>query len=139
LFWPDVARTEGVNRTVAASSKDVYFTINGNKTYGTLDVPTHRANQHLAAALLLAGSGPTDRNGNQQPSLTPNTLGQIAAALDKMGIMRLRFDKYFAGKTGAGSHASDPGSLDLTRSSGRPTPRTNCCPHNPRRTASGCS
>jgi uncharacterized protein len=96
-----------------ASSKDVSFLVNGTTTDGTLDVPAHRANQHLAAALLLAGSGPTDRNGNQEPSLTPNTLKLIAAALDTMGIMSLRFDKYFAGKTGAGSFASDPGSIDL--------------------------
>jgi hypothetical protein len=99
--------------TVAARSTEVSFVTDGTTTYGTLDVPAHRANQHLAAALLLAGSGPTDRNGNQEPSMTPNTLGQIAATLDKMGIMSLRFDKYFAGKTGVGSRASDPGSLDL--------------------------
>ncbi len=98
---------------VTASTTEVSFVVNGTRTYGTLDVPAHRANQHLAAALLLAGSGATDRNGNQEPSLAPNTLSQIAAALDKMGIMSLRFDKYFAGKTGFGSYASDPGSIDL--------------------------
>ena len=103
----------GSTSTVKASSKEVSFVVNGTTTYGTLDVPAHRANQRLAAALLLAGSGPTDRNGNQGPSTTPNTLGQIATALDKMGIMSLRFDKYFAGKTGVGSYASDPGSVDL--------------------------
>ena len=27
--------------------------------------------------------------------------------------MSLRFDKYFAGKTGAGRYTSDPGSIDL--------------------------
>jgi alpha-beta hydrolase superfamily lysophospholipase len=98
---------------VKAATKEVSFVVDGTKTYGTLDVPAHRANQHLAAALLLAGSGATDRNGNQKPSLVPNTLSQIAAALDKMGIMSLRFDKYFAGKTGFGSYASNPGSIDL--------------------------
>jgi hypothetical protein len=105
--------SSGGSKTVAASSKEVTFDVNGTKTYGTLDVPAHRTGQHLAAALLLAGSGPTDRNGNQEPSDTPNTLKQIAAALDKMGIMSLRFDKYFAGKTGVGAYASDPGSIDL--------------------------
>lgn len=98
---------------VAASTAEVSFVVNGTTTYGTLDVPAHRGGQHLAAALLLAGSGPTDRNGNQEPNLTPNTLGQIAAALDRMGIISLRFDKYYAGKTGAGSYASNPASLDL--------------------------
>lgn len=98
---------------VAASSSEVSFVVNGTTTYGTLEVPAHRGDQHLAAALLLAGSGPTDRDGNQQPSLTPNTLRQIAEALEGMGIMSLRFDKYFTGRTGGGSYASDPGSIDL--------------------------
>jgi pimeloyl-ACP methyl ester carboxylesterase len=98
---------------VAASTTEVSFVVNGTTTYATLEVPAHRNGQHLAAALLLAGSGPTDRDGNQKPSLTPNTLRQIADALDGMGIMSLRFDKYFTGRTGGGSYASDPGSIDL--------------------------
>jgi uncharacterized protein len=98
---------------VAASTTEVSFAVNGTTTYATLEVPAHRGGQHLAAALLLAGSGPTDRDGNQKPSLTPNTLRQIADALDGMGIMSLRFDKYFTGRTGAGSYASVPGSIDL--------------------------
>jgi dienelactone hydrolase len=98
---------------VAASTREVSFVVNGTTTYGTLQVPAHRDGQHLPAALLLAGSGATDRDGNQQPDLTPNTLRQIADALARMGIMSLRFDKYFAGRTGAGSYASDPGRIDL--------------------------
>lgn len=98
---------------VAAGSTDVSFVVDGTTTYGTLEVPAHRAGQHLAAALLLAGSGPTDRNGNQEPKQTPNTLRQIADALDRAGIMSLRFDKYFSGKTGAGA---DPGAVDLNAS-----------------------
>jgi len=66
--------------------------------------------------LLLAGSGPTDRNGNQQPNLTPNTLAQIADALAGQGIMSLRFDKYFSGRTGAGAFAADPAAADLNAS-----------------------
>ena len=50
---------------VPATSQDVSFTVDGTKTYGTLEIPAHRSGQHLAAALLLAGSGPTDRDGNQ--------------------------------------------------------------------------
>lgn len=101
---------------VAARADEVSFVVGGTTTYGTLEVPAHRGDQHLAAALLLAGSGPTDRNGNQEPNLTPNTLGQIADALDRVGIMSLRFDKYFSGKTGAGAFAKDPGSADLNAS-----------------------
>ena len=99
---------------VAATSQDVSFTVDGTKTYGTLEVPAHRSGQHLAAALLLAGSGPTDRDGNQpSQNITPQTLKLVAGVLTRQGIMTLRFDKYFTGQTGAGAFASDPGTVDL--------------------------
>jgi alpha-beta hydrolase superfamily lysophospholipase len=99
---------------VAATSQDVSFAVDGTKTYGTLEIPAHRSGQHLAAAVLLAGSGPTDRDGNQPSGhLTPQTLKLIAGVLAHQGIMTLRFDKYFSGQTGAGAFASDPGSIDL--------------------------
>jgi alpha-beta hydrolase superfamily lysophospholipase len=99
---------------VAATSSDVSFAVDGTKTYGTLEIPAHRSGQHLAAALLLAGSGPTDRDGNQPAqNVTPQTLKLVAGVLAQQGIMTLRFDKYFTGQTGAGTFASDPGNIDL--------------------------
>jgi uncharacterized protein len=99
---------------IAATSQDVSFTVDGTKTYGTLEIPAHRGGQHLAAALLLAGSGPTDRNGNQPSSnVTPQTLKLVAGVLAQQGIVTFRFDKYFTGQTGAGNFASDPGAIDL--------------------------
>jgi len=99
---------------VAAASSDVTFAVDGTKTYGTLEIPAHRSGQHLAAALLLAGSGPTDRDGNQpSQDITPQTLELVAGVLAQQGIMTLRFDKYFTGQTGAGTFASDPGTIDL--------------------------
>ena len=99
---------------VAAAGSDVSFAVDGTKTYGTLEIPAHRGGQHLAAALLLAGSGPTDRDGNQpSQDITPQTLKLVAGVLAQQGIMTLRFDKYFTGQTGAGTFASDPGTVDL--------------------------
>ena len=99
---------------VAAVSREVSFVVGGTTTYGTLDIPAHRSGQRLAAALLLAGSGPTDRNGNDiAANLTPYTLQLIAGELARMGIMSLRFDKYFAGQTGGGTFAANPSSIDL--------------------------
>jgi uncharacterized protein len=99
---------------VAATSSDVSFAVDGTKTYGTLEIPAHRSGQHLAAALLLAGSGPTDRDGNQPAqNVTPQTLKLVAGVLAQQGIMTLRFDKYLTGQTGAGTFASDPGNIDL--------------------------
>ena len=99
---------------VAATSQDVSFMVDGTKTYGTLEIPAHRSGQHLAAALLLAGSGPTDRDGNQPSgNITPQTLKLVAGVLAQQGIMTFRFDKYFTGQTGAGAFASAPGNIDL--------------------------
>ena len=99
---------------VAATSQDVSFTVDGTKTYGTLEIPAHQSGQHLAAALLLAGSGPTDRDGNQPANnIIPQTLKLVAGVLAQQGIMTFRFDKYFTGQTGAGAFASAPGNIDL--------------------------
>lgn len=45
------------------------------------------------ALLLLQGSGPTDRDGNQPPGLITDLLKQIAHALAAAGVASLRFDK----------------------------------------------
>jgi dipeptidyl aminopeptidase/acylaminoacyl peptidase len=45
------------------------------------------------AALLIQGSGPTDRDGNQGPAFTTDLLRDIAADLAQAGIASLRCDK----------------------------------------------
>src|SRR5256885_13897878 len=96
------------------TDRDICFDVDGTATYGTLRVPAHREGQQLAAALLLPGSGPTDRNGDvPELDVKPRTLALIAEVLAQQGIMSLRFDKYFTGRTGAGAYAADPGRIDL--------------------------
>ena len=98
----------------ASIEQDICFDVDGTATHGTLRVPAHREGRRLAAALLLPGSGPVDRNGDVPGlNLTPRTLALIAEVLAELGIMSLRFDKYFAGRTGAGAYAKDPGLIDL--------------------------
>jgi pimeloyl-ACP methyl ester carboxylesterase len=97
-----------------STDRDVVFEVDGTTTYGTLHVPPHRDGQRLPAALLLAGSGPTDRDGNvPRLGVTPQTIGLIATVLGEVGVMSLRFDKYFSGQTGGGTYAHDPSALDL--------------------------
>ena len=109
-----VGTTPDSSHQVAAVSRDVSFVVGGTTTYGTLDIPAHPSGQRLAAALLLASSGPTDRNGNDAAvGLTPYILQLIAGELARMGIMSLRFDKYFSGQTGGGAFAANPSSIDL--------------------------
>ncbi len=57
---------------------------------GTLKVPA--AAKPMPVVLIIAGSGPTDRNGNQ-PGMQSNTLLQIADGLYKNQIASLCFDK----------------------------------------------
>ncbi|MFD0647373.1 alpha/beta fold hydrolase [Streptomyces malaysiensis subsp. malaysiensis] len=97
---------------VPAANREIVFTVDGTTVYGTLHVPEHRAGQRLRAALLLPGSGPTDRDGNQPPGSAPDTLAQLADGLDRDGIATLRFDKYGTGRTGLGAYRDHPEELD---------------------------
>ncbi len=64
----------------------------GTKLKGTLMIPAGNLSQTYPGVLLISGSGPTDRDGNQ-PTLTPRTLKQIAVGLAGAGIASFRFDK----------------------------------------------
>ena len=72
--------------------------VTGSATlYGTLLVP---ANRGAPVALLIAGSGPTDRDGNTP--LLPgknNSLRYLAEALAERGIASLRYDKRGIGQS----------------------------------------
>ncbi|MGW2826242.1 alpha/beta hydrolase [Streptomyces sp. NPDC001443] len=117
--WP-VAGTARASATPSASlvpavDREVRFTADGTSAYGTLHIPAHRADRRLAAALLLPGSGPTDRNGDEPPGFTPHTLALMADILSSDGVMSLRFDKYGTGRTGLGGHGNAPGMAAYTR------------------------
>jgi len=57
---------------------------------GTLLIPTDIEKPNLA--IIIAGSGPTDRNGNQN-LLKNNSLKKLAEGLSKEGIATFRYDK----------------------------------------------
>ncbi|MFE7533846.1 alpha/beta hydrolase [Streptomyces rhizosphaericola] len=97
---------------VPAADREIVFTADGTTVYGTLRIPEHRAGHRLRAALLLPGSGPTDRDGNQPPRSSPDTLAQLADALEGDGVASLRFDKYGTGRTGLGAYKDRPEELD---------------------------
>jgi pimeloyl-ACP methyl ester carboxylesterase len=58
---------------------------------GTLRMPA--ANIPVPVVLIIAGSGPTDRNGNGGAQLTGNSYLMLADALAAKGIATVRFDK----------------------------------------------
>ena len=59
---------------------------------GTLTLP-RAATGRIPVAVIIAGSGPTDRNGNSLMGIRPNSYAQLAWRLAERGIATLRYDK----------------------------------------------
>ncbi|GGE97436.1 alpha/beta hydrolase family protein [Flavobacterium limi] len=76
----------------------VILKINTDQLYGTLTIPD--VSKKCPAALIIAGSGPTDRNGNN-PMMKNNSLKMLAEILAKNGIASLRYDKRGIGESKA--------------------------------------
>ncbi|QCI64308.1 alpha/beta hydrolase family protein [Phreatobacter stygius] len=75
-------------------SIDVSFRGSGGTALaGTLQLPAGADGRRVPAVLLVQGSGPTDRDGNQPPALITDLLQQIAGTLAGFGIASLRYDK----------------------------------------------
>lgn len=90
----------------AAADTEIQFESDGHTFYGSLRAPV---GEIRGAALLLPGSGATDRNGNQAGGITPNTLAFIADGLAQRGVATFRFDKTGSGRTGLeGLDPADP-------------------------------
>ncbi|WP_462319049.1 alpha/beta hydrolase [Marinilabilia sp.] len=72
---------------------------------GTLSHPSSEGKIHVA--LIIAGSGPTDRNGNN-PMMTNNSLKMLAEGLAENNIASVRYDKRgIARSMSAGLNESD--------------------------------
>lgn len=83
--------------TVKFTERDLTFTsTDGTPLVGTLMVPAGSLSKSYPCVLLISGSGPTDRNGNQ-PNLKVNTMKQMAVALAGAEIASFRFDKRAVG------------------------------------------
>jgi pimeloyl-ACP methyl ester carboxylesterase len=89
-----------------ASAQSIEITADGpgGRLAGTLE----RAEAPRATALILPGSGPTDRNGNNPFGLNTDTYRLLAEALAAMGITTARIDK-----RGLGGSAGDPNAVSL--------------------------
>ncbi|WP_431244071.1 alpha/beta hydrolase [Flavobacterium sp. P21] len=77
---------------------NVTLKINIDQLYGTLTVPD--VTKRCPVALIISGSGPTDRDGNN-PKMKNNSLKMLAEALAKNGIASLRYDKRGIGESKA--------------------------------------
>lgn len=91
IFGCTAAAAAGVSPR-PASSEDAAFNLDTptGSLFGTLSLPEQI--KPLPVALIVAGSGPTDRDGNA-PSLHLNTYSKLASALASNGIATVRYDK----------------------------------------------
>ena len=69
---------------------EIVLTTENGKIYGTLLTPDTK--ETVPIVLIIAGSGPTDRDGNN-PMMKNNSLKMLAEGLLENGIASLRFDK----------------------------------------------
>lgn len=99
----------------APTAQEVTFTgAGGLVMWGTLLLPSAPSGKKMPAMLLLAGSGPTDRDGNSPlaaDSKGDGLLKQIATRLASSGIATLRYDKR-ATKGYAAYWPKDPAGLN---------------------------
>ena len=86
----------------AATEREVVFDGGGGvRLSATLALPPGASErQRVPVVVLVAGSGPTDRNGNQPPLLWTGLLKQAADLLAGAGIASLRYDKRGVGRSG---------------------------------------
>lgn len=82
------------NVPLAFEEREVSVATPQGALYGSLLVPS--GIRKPPVALIIAGSGPTDRNGNNLV-MQNNSLKMLAFALKDQGIASLRFDKYGVG------------------------------------------
>lgn len=80
--------------TVVQSQREVIYPgATGVTLAGTLVIPAHKQGTRVPGVVIVAGSGPTDRNGNQPGGFTTDLYSQIADQLAQQGIASLRYDK----------------------------------------------
>jgi dienelactone hydrolase len=76
--------------------EEVSVPVNGGAIKGTMMYP-EGASASIPVALIIAGSGATDRNGNGGPDLNTNAYKMLAETLAEKGIASLRYDKRLVG------------------------------------------
>ena len=80
----------GLSAQVSFNPSDVELAIGTDVLHGTLLAPVTQA---TVAVLFIAGSGPTDRDGNSLAGVKTNCTRKFAEALAEAGIASVRYDK----------------------------------------------
>ncbi|CAL9564917.1 hypothetical protein SUDANB121_04736 [Nocardiopsis dassonvillei] len=85
----------------AGPERELSFTVDGTEVFATLTLPEN-ASGPVPGALIVSGSGPTDRDGNSRMRPDADTNLNFARALAEAGVASLRYDKLGSGETGLG-------------------------------------
>lgn len=72
--------------------KEIFVIDESDTLWGTLCSPQKKIDTSQTLVLIIAGSGPTDRNGNNA-AMKNNSLQMLAHDLSKFGIASIRYDK----------------------------------------------
>lgn len=114
LLVPSIAAQTPTASPIASpistpEDREVSFVSDGITLYGSLMVPPSVTTPG-PGALIISGSGPTDRNGNSGGLTTLNTNLNLATTLADQGVTSLRYDKLGSGATGLAG-VDDPASI----------------------------
>jgi uncharacterized protein len=90
LFFVQVATAQTSADTVTNSTNIILQTATG-KIRGSLSLPSK--GKKIPVVLIIAGSGPTDRNGNSKAGVNSNSYKILADSLLQYGIASVRYDK----------------------------------------------
>ena len=96
FFLPAPAEPTPVDKN---APPDVQLQTKDTTLYGTIDLPA--GDGPFPVVLIISGSGPNDRDGNQA-TLRSDYLKKLAAGLTEQGVAVLRYDKRGSGKSEVG-------------------------------------
>ncbi len=106
-FTPD--KTDE-NKKAEAGATEISMTREGAVIHGTLTMPETKGK--VPVVLLIAGSGPTDRDGNSTLGITAASYRLLADSLRNAGIACVRYDKRGIGESTAASKSEEDMSFD---------------------------
>jgi pimeloyl-ACP methyl ester carboxylesterase len=86
-FIPSKPKAE----TIGVEKSNFVLNTTTGDIFGTLTMP--EGGGSAPVVLIIAGSGPTDRDGNNPAGVNANTYKMLADSLQKAGIASLRYDK----------------------------------------------
>ncbi|EHQ29962.1 alpha/beta hydrolase [Mucilaginibacter paludis] len=109
---PAVAAAELPAMDASLTESPITLKTLGGTLSGTLTMPKNLTGK-IPVVLIIAGSGPTDRNCNSTQGMHTNTYFYIAEALGKAGIATLRYDKRGVGQSTSSAKEIDTKFTDM--------------------------